>query len=166
MTQVRSKLVWGFVFAALVLLASGTLYAAPKQGLQPLFAASKHSSVPGETGTNGNLVFQVAVQHENRNAQVVVEEILDQGQPTGYAWVWAKVMTFNSDPPARLHARMTELNDASRWGYLSGARLDDGSYQIYLNYFFLVRTADVQALEEYIDMAVVEQQRLAGELLQ
>ena len=156
------------VFAVLVRVSDS----APKQSsmttpaggasLQPLFDASSFSGVTGEPrqdseGRPLGILYRIDIE---QNLQIVVEEL-----PTGYAWVWCSVAAFEKDPPFGLYRAVAELNDQSRWGALSWGKNAEGKGgQVYLNYFFLVRTADTQALESYIDTAVSHQEHYAEQL--
>jgi hypothetical protein len=153
---------WGVIVALGLLLLSPPAGSAPKDesALQPLFDKSKaYGTVKGKPNKDGSITFGVPFGKKDEET-VYIQELPD----TGTGWVWSIVVEFDSRPPAGLYKRLAEINDQSRWGYLSWAGNDTGGGTVFLNFFFLTRTADTKAIEQYIDTAISERTRMMKEL--
>jgi hypothetical protein len=142
-----------------VLVASAQIQAAPKQSvLEPLFAKSGYSSAKPEFDDKGNVTYRIKISD---SITVNVQELT-----TGYGWVWAVVTQYDAAPPLRIYRKIAEINDGSRLGALSaGPRSDQkpGS-GVFINYFFLMRTADAAALQDYIDKIALDCEEFGAKL--
>ena len=127
-------------------------------GLKALFAElqKQNPEVPVKND-QGTYVIQVS-----KTVAVAVDE-----QPNGYARVWTEIAVYKDNPPLGLFSAMAKANDSSLWGYCSwgGFKEEKGvTGHVFLNFTFLIRTADAKALMDYINSTITERDKFTAAL--
>lgn len=143
-----------------VLCATQATRSAPKSTpvLEPLFAKSGYSDVKAKIDDKGGVSYSIKISD---SIYINVQELNN-----GYGWVWATVQQYDSTPPLRVYRKIAELNDSSRLAALSAGPRSDGQQgsAVFINFFFLMRTADATALQDYIDTVAMQCEDFAAKL--
>jgi len=146
-------------------LSCAVAAAAPKQEPTPIlqdafdrstgFSGARARTVNGPDGPTVRYFFQGASGNG-----IVFGELPKIEQ----AWVWSAVLKVPSPPPPEFFRLLAQENNDAIGPFLSWAENEDGSGTVYLQYFFLMKTATPEALETYFDLVESEQEYFAKKL--